>query len=126
MKKILTILGTRPQFIKAGVVSHAITQSGQLREVLVHAGRHFDANMSDVSFTELGMPKPAYALDIHGGTHNAMMGRMLADVNKVSLAEKSDAVLVYGDANSTQADALAAAEHLKREPRKLWRSLWWI
>ncbi len=110
MKKILTVLGARPQFIKASVVSHAIAQSDQLREVLVHTGQHFDANMSDVFFTELGMAKPAYALDIHGGTHGAMTGRMLAKVEKVLLAEKPDAVLVYGDTNSTLAGALAAAK----------------
>lgn len=110
MKKIITILGARPQFIKASVVSHAIAQSDQLREVLVHTGQHFDANMSDVFFKELGMPKPAYALDIHGGTHGAMTGRMLGEVEKVLLAEKPDAVLVYGDTNSTLAGALAAAK----------------
>jgi UDP-GlcNAc3NAcA epimerase len=110
MKKILTVLGARPQFIKASVVSHAIAQSDQLREVLVHTGQHFDANMSDVFFTELGMVKPAYALDIHGGTHGAMTGRMLAEVERVLLAEKPDAVLVYGDTNSTLAGALAAAK----------------
>lgn len=110
MKKILTVLGARPQFIKASVVSHAIAQSDQLREVLVHTGQHFDANMSDVFFTELGMAKPAYALDIHGDTHGAMTGRMLAEVEKVLLVEKPDAVLVYGDTNSTLAGALAAAK----------------
>lgn len=110
MKKILTILGARPQFIKASVVSHALAQSDQLREVLVHTGQHFDANMSDVFFTELGMPRPAYALDIHGGMHGAMTGRMLAEVEKVLLIEKPEAVLVYGDTNSTLAGALAAAK----------------
>lgn len=110
MKKILTVLGARPQFIKASVVSHAMAQSGALQEVLVHTGQHFDANMSDVFFTELSMAKPAYALDIHGGTHGAMTGRMLAEVERVLLAEKPDAVLVYGDTNSTLAGALAAAK----------------
>lgn len=110
MKKILTVLGARPQFIKASVVSHAIAKSDQLREVLVHTGQHFDANMSGVFFTELGMATPAYALDIHGGTHGAMTGRMLAEVEKVLLAEEPDAVLVYGDTNSTLAGALAAAK----------------
>lgn len=77
MKKILTVLGARPQFIKASVVSHAFRQSGQLHEVLVHTGQHFDANMSDVFFDELGMSKPDHFLDIHGGGHGAMTGRML-------------------------------------------------
>jgi UDP-GlcNAc3NAcA epimerase len=110
LKKIVTVLGARPQFIKASVVSHAIAQSVALREVLVHTGQHFDANMSDVFFSELGMPKPAYFLDIHGGTHGAMTGRMLADVEQVLLQEKPDAVLVYGDTNSTLAGALAAVK----------------
>ena len=110
MKKILTVLGARPQFIKASVVSHAIASSHGLQEVLVHTGQHFDANMSDVFFAELGMEKPDYFLDIHGGTHGAMTGRMLAEVEQVMLAEKPDAVLVYGDTNSTLAGALAAAK----------------
>lgn len=110
MKKIVTVLGARPQFIKASVVSHAMRQSGQLQEVLVHTGQHFDANMSDVFFEELGMHKPDYFLDIHGGGHGAMTGRMLEQVEKVLLAEKPDAVLVYGDTNSTLAGALAAAK----------------
>ncbi|MBU0664998.1 MAG: UDP-N-acetylglucosamine 2-epimerase (non-hydrolyzing) [Proteobacteria bacterium] len=108
--KIITVLGARPQFIKASVVSHAIAQSGMLTEVVVHTGQHFDANMSDVFFSELGMVTPAYHLDIHGGTHGAMTGRMLAEVERVLLDEKPDAVLVYGDTNSTLAGALAAAK----------------
>jgi len=110
MKKIVTVLGARPQFIKASVVSHAIAQAGALQEILVHTGQHFDTNMSDVFFTELGMPKPGYVLNIHGGTHGAMTGRMLAEVEMVLLAEKPDAVLVYGDTNSTLAGALAASK----------------
>ena len=110
MKKILTVLGARPQFIKASVVSHAIAATPGLTEVLAHTGQHFDANMSDVFFAELGMAKPDYFLDIHGGTHGAMTGRMLEAVEKVMLQEKPDAVLVYGDTNSTLAGALAAAK----------------
>lgn len=110
MKKIVTVLGARPQFIKASVVSHAIAQSSDLSEVLVHTGQHFDANMSDVFFAELGMPKPNHFLDIHGGGHGAMTGRMLAEVEQVLLQEKPDAVLVYGDTNSTLAGALAAVK----------------
>ena len=110
MKKVVTVLGARPQFIKASVVSHALAQSGKLSEVLVHTGQHFDVNMSDVFFRELGMHMPAYQLDIHGGTHGAMTGRMLAEVERVLLKEKPDAVLVYGDTNSTLAGALAAAK----------------
>ncbi len=110
MKKIVTVLGARPQFIKASVVSHAIGQNPGLSEVLVHTGQHFDANMSDVFFAELGMNKPDYFLDIHGGRHGAMTGRMLEAVERVLLQEKPDAVLVYGDTNSTLAGALAASK----------------
>ncbi len=110
MKKIVTVLGARPQFIKASVVSHAIAQTPGLSEVLVHTGQHFDANMSDVFFTELGMSRPDYFLDIHGGGHGAMTGRMLAEVEQVLLQEKPDVVLVYGDTNSTLAGALAAVK----------------
>ena len=110
MKRILTVLGARPQFIKASVVSHAIAQTPGLSEVLVHTGQHFDANMSDVFFDELGMAKPDYFLDIHGGTHGAMTGRMLEAVEQVMLKERPDIVLVYGDTNSTLAGAQAAAK----------------
>lgn len=110
MKKILTIIGARPQFIKASVVSKAIQETGGLTEVLVHTGQHFDANMSDIFFNQLGIPRPTYQLDIHGGSHGDMTGRMLIEIEKVLLAEKPDRVLVYGDTNSTLADALAAAK----------------
>lgn len=110
MKKVLTVLGARPQFIKASVVSHALRQSGQLKEVLVHTGQHFDTNMSDVFFDELGMHKPDHYLDIHGGGHGAMTGRMLERLEQVMQVEEPDAVLVYGDTNSTLAGALAAVK----------------
>lgn len=110
MKKILTVLGARPQFIKASVVSHAIRHTSGLTEVVVHTGQHFDANMSEVFFAELGMDHPAYSLGIHGGSHGAMTGRMLMDVEQVLIHEQPDAVLVYGDTNSTLAGALAAAK----------------
>lgn len=110
MRKIVTVLGARPQFIKASVVSEALRATGTLKEVLVHTGQHFDPNMSDVFFTELGLPAPAHQLDIHGGPHGEMTGRMLAAVERVLLAERPDAVLVYGDTNSTLAGALAAVK----------------
>lgn len=109
-KKIVTVIGARPQFIKASVVSHAIANTSNLNEVVVHTGQHFDANMSDVFFAELGMAKPAHFLDIHGGNHGEMTGRMLSEVERVLIAEKPDAVIVYGDTNSTLAGALAAAK----------------
>lgn len=110
MKKILTILGARPQFIKASVVSNAMLPTENLREVIVHTGQHFDTNMSAVFFNELGMQQPAYNLEIHGGSHGEMTGRMLIAIERVLQTEKPDAVLVYGDTNSTLAGALAAAK----------------
>jgi UDP-GlcNAc3NAcA epimerase len=110
MKKILTVLGARPQFIKASVVSAALTACDQLREVVVHTGQHFDANMSEVFFSELEMAPPSYHLGVQGGSHGAMTGRMLEEIEKVIQVEKPDAVLVYGDTNSTLAGALAAVK----------------
>lgn len=110
MKKIVTVLGARPQFIKASAVSHAISQTPTLSEVLVHTGQHFDANMSAIFFSELGMRAPEYFLNINSGSHGEMTGRMLAEVERVLLAEKPDIVLVYGDTNSTLAGALAATK----------------
>lgn len=89
MKKILTIIGARPQFIKASVVSKAIQQTEELTEVLVHTGQHFDANMSDIFFNQLGIPRPDYQLDINGGSHGDMTGRMLIEIEKVLLKEKA-------------------------------------
>lgn len=110
MKKILTIIGARPQFIKASVVSKAIQETEGLTEVLVHTGQHFDANMSDVFFDQLGIPRPDYQLNIHSGSHGDMTGRMLIEIEKVLQQEKPDWVLVYGDTNSTLAGALTAAK----------------
>ena len=110
MQKILTIVGARPQFIKASVVSRALAQTPGLAEVLVHTGQHFDANMSEVFFTQLGIPRPHHQLDIHGGGHGEMTGRMLIEIERILLQEQPDRVLVYGDTNSTLAGALAAAK----------------
>lgn len=109
-KKIVTVIGARPQFIKASAVSACLADSGQLTEVVVHTGQHFDPNMSAVFFAELGMDKPAYHCDIHGGQHGEMTGRMLIEIEKILLVERPDAVLVYGDTNSTLAGALAAVK----------------
>jgi len=108
--KIITILGARPQFIKASVVSAAMAASNHLVETVVHTGQHFDENMSNVFFSELGMEIPAYNLDIQGGNHGEMTGRMLIEIEKVLLTEEPDMVLVYGDTNSTLAGALAGAK----------------
>lgn len=107
-KKIVTVIGARPQFIKASAVSPVLAASGVLREVVIHTGQHFDANMSDVFFDELGMAAPQYHCAIHGGGHGEMTGRMLTEIEKVLLDERPDAVMVYGDTNSTLAGALAA------------------
>ncbi|MFM5676225.1 non-hydrolyzing UDP-N-acetylglucosamine 2-epimerase [Aeromonas veronii] len=110
MQKILTIIGARPQFIKASIVSRAIAQHSELTEIMLHTGQHFDANMSDIFFNQLGIPKPDIQLDIHGGSHGEMTGKMLAEIESALLAHKPDRVLVYGDTNSTLAGALAAAK----------------
>ncbi|MFN9728441.1 non-hydrolyzing UDP-N-acetylglucosamine 2-epimerase [Acidovorax sp.] len=111
-RKILTIVGARPQFIKAAAVSRTI-QSGfadRLEELIVHTGQHFDDNMSKVFFDELEIPTPHVHLAISGGNHGAMTGRMLEAIEAVLLRERPDWVLVYGDTNSTLAGALAAAK----------------
>lgn len=110
MLKLLTIIGARPQFIKASVVSKAIKQESMLKEVLLHTGQHFDSNMSEVFFNQLGIPKPDIQLDIHGGNHGEMTGKMLIEIEKAILKFKPDRVLVYGDTNSTLAGALAASK----------------
>ena len=110
--KIVTVLGARPQFIKASAVSRVIRNdySGKIQEVLIHTGQHYDHNMSKVFFDELAIPHPQYNLEISGDQHGAMTGRMLEGIEKVLLQEKPDWVLIYGDTNSTLAGALAAAK----------------
>lgn len=110
--KVLTVIGARPQFIKAAVVSRVIRNdyAGKVNEVLVHTGQHYDANMSKVFFDELDIPHPAYNLAISGGQHGAMTGRMLEAIENVVMQEKPDWMLIYGDTNSTLAAALAAAK----------------
>jgi len=108
--KILTVIGARPQFIKASVVSAAVQKSSELQEKIIHTGQHFDANMSNIFFDQLGIPKPDYQLDINSGSHGAMTGRMLEAIEKICLEEKPDRLMVYGDTNSTLAGALAASK----------------
>jgi UDP-GlcNAc3NAcA epimerase len=107
--KITTILGARPQFVKAATVSRELKKSS-IQEILVHTGQHFDANMSQVFFDEMDIPHPHYNLEISGLHHGAMTGRMIEKIEEVLLKEKPDYVLVYGDTNSTLAGALAAAK----------------
>lgn len=109
-RKIVTVLGARPQFIKAAAVSRRLREQNLLREILVHTGQHHDQNMSDVFFAELGIPTPDYNLGIAGGSHGQMTGRQMEKLEEVLLEEKPDWVLVYGDTNTTLAGALTAAK----------------
>lgn len=110
--KIVTVVGARPQFIKAAVVSHKLRKLH--KEILVHTGQHFDYNMSEQFFEELCIPKPDYNLGISGGSHAQMTGKMMIAIEEVLTKEKPDWLLVYGDTNSTLAAALAAAKlHIK-------------
>ena len=108
--KIITVIGARPQFIKAAAVSNAFSKVGGVEEILLHTGQHYDQNMSDVFFEELGIPVPKYNLGVGGGLHGAMTGAQLAGIEEVLVKEKPDYVLVYGDTNSTLAGALAAVK----------------
>lgn len=108
--KIVTVIGARPQFVKAAPLSLAFSNTNGIEEATIHTGQHFDENMSGIFFRELGLPQPAYNLDIHGGGHGQMTGRMLEAIEKILLVEKPHAVLVYGDTNSTLAGGLAAAK----------------
>jgi len=106
--KILTIVGARPQFVKAATISRAVSKEADLREIIVHTGQHFDANMSEIFFREMDIPKPTYNLGISSMSHGAMTGKMLAGIEELIQKEKPDVLLVYGDTNSTLAGALAA------------------
>jgi len=108
--KILTVVGARPQFIKAAVVSRELRQRNGMQEVLLHTGQHYDDNMSQVFFEELEIPQPDYNLGIGGGTHGQNTGRMIEAVEEVLFKERPDWVLVYGDTDSTLAGALAAVK----------------
>ncbi|SHI50037.1 non-hydrolyzing UDP-N-acetylglucosamine 2-epimerase [Pseudozobellia thermophila] len=118
--KIITIVGARPQFVKAAVVSRAIEEFNadngrdNIEELIVHTGQHFDENMSSVFFDQMNIPKPHYNLEINSLSHGAMTGKMLEKIEEVLVKERPDWVLVYGDTNSTIAGALAAKKlHIK-------------
>lgn len=106
--KIVTVVGARPQFIKAAVGSRELRKYHQ--EILVHTGQHFDDNMSAVFFREMGIPEPDYNLGVSGGSHAQMTAKMLVGIEEILVKEKPDALLVYGDTNSTLAAALAAVK----------------
>lgn len=112
--KILTILGARPQFIKAGSVSREIAKYKELEEIIVHTGQHYDSNMSDIFFEEMQIPKPDYFLGIGGKSHGAMTGQMIEQIETVALEVKPAWIMVYGDTNSTLAGAIVASKlHIK-------------
>lgn len=106
---VVSIVGARPQFVKAAVVSEQLAAFG-IVETLIHTGQHYDANMSDVFFDTLGLPPPRHHLGIGGGSHGEMTGRQLIEIERCLVEEKPDLVLVYGDTNSTLAGALAAVK----------------
>ena len=108
MKTIVSIVGARPQFLKAAPVSRALTS--HFNEVMIHTGQHYDYEMSDLFFKEMDMRQPDFNLGIGGGTHGAQTGTMLIELEKVISAVKPDCILVYGDINSTLAGALTAAK----------------
>ena len=112
MLKLFTVVGARPQFIKAAVVSRVIRESlsNQISEYIVHTGQHFDENMSGIFFQQMDVPEPSYQLGIAGVGHGAMTGRMLEQLESLFKEEKPDVVLIYGDTNSTLAGALAAVK----------------
>ena len=108
--KILTVIGARPQFIKAAAVSRAIKFRNDVEEIIVHTGQHFDKSMSDIFFDEMDIPRPNYNLDVNGLTHGAMTGQMMEKLDPIIIEEKPDFILVYGDTNSTLAGALCGAK----------------
>lgn len=109
MPKILTVVGARPQFVKAAALSRALSKLG-IEEILVHTGQHFDENMAEIFFRQMDIPHPKYNLGINSLGHGAMTGRMLEEIEKVLLIEKPSALVVFGDTNSTLAGALAASK----------------
>ncbi|AWX44538.1 UDP-2,3-diacetamido-2,3-dideoxyglucuronic acid 2-epimerase [Flagellimonas maritima] len=112
--KIVTILGARPQFIKASSLSREIAKRNEIEEIIIHTGQHFDVNMSAIFFKEMEIPEPKYNLEINSLSHGAMTGRMLEEIEKILLLERPDWTVVYGDTNSTIAGALASKKlHMK-------------
>ncbi len=113
MIKFVTIIGARPQFIKAAAISRAISNlfPEKVREVIVHTGQHYDANMSQVFFDEMGIPRPDYMMEVGSGDHGKQTGAMISGLEEILLKEKPDCVILFGDTNSTLAGAIAASKH---------------
>lgn len=107
--RIITIIGARPQFIKAAALSRVLLERGY-KEILLHTGQHFDDNMSKIFFDELDIPEPKYNLGVSGGMHGKMTGRLLAGIEEILLKEQPELVIIYGDTNTTLAGALAAVK----------------
>ena len=112
MKKIITIIGARPQIIKAAAISRAIKNNfnESIQEIIVHTGQHYDENMSSIFFDELGIPQPDFNLQVGSGSHGQQTARILEGVEKLIESEKPDGIIIYGDTNSTLAAALAAGK----------------
>lgn len=110
MKRVFSIVGARPQFVKAAVVAHSFARQERIDHQLIHTGQHYDDNMSEIFFRELGMAPPLYRLSIGGLSHGAMTGRMLEQIEDILVKDRPDAVIVYGDTNTTVASALAAVK----------------
>ena len=112
MLKIITLIGARPQFIKAGAISRALQNSfsTKLNEVIVHSGQHYDTNMSAVFFEQLAIPKPSYQFKLSAKSQSEQTAEILKELDKVLILENPDAILVYGDTNTTLAGALAASK----------------
>lgn len=108
--KVMTVVGGRPQFIKAATVTHVLEKRNDLNEYMVHTGQHFDHNMSELFFDQLGIPEPKVNLGVSGGSHAEMTGRMMMSLEEVMVEQAPDSVVVYGDMNSTLAGALAAVK----------------
>ncbi len=112
--KVITVIGARPQFVKAAVVSKEFLNYSDIEEVIVHTGQHFDSKMSDIFFEQMKIPLPKYNLNINNLGHGAMTGQMLEGIENILLAEKPDCLMIYGDTNSTLAGSLAAKKlHIK-------------
>lgn len=132
MIKVITIIGTRPQFIKSAVLTRKIKTkkwSYRFEEIIIHTGQHYDNNMSEIFFKEMEIPKPDYNLEIGSGNHGEMTGKMLIGIEKLLIQIKPDIVLVYGDTNSTLAGALAASKlnipvaHIEAGLRSYWKKM---